>query len=259
MKLLGINASHRGERGITARLLARLGEGALQAGAEFETLALARLKINRCLSCHQCQEDKHHLQCVYHDKDDARIVFDHMAGADLLIFATPIYMMTMSGLMKNLLDRTYCTMDVSDARMMGGLIHHHVNPAISQKPFVTLLVCSNLETLSWRNAAEYFRIYARFMEARQAGLLVRNASDLFVAQGAEAMQRRFPKIPQVWAAFEQAGRELAERGAVSPQTARRASQEVIPVPFSGLLKRLPWVRRRVVQALNDPSFWERES
>jgi hypothetical protein len=71
-------------------------------------------------------------------------------------------------------------------------------------------VCSNLERLSWRNATEYFRIYARFMEARQAGLLVRNASELFAAQNAEAMQRRFPKIPQVWAAVQQ-----AERGAVS--------------------------------------------
>jgi NAD(P)H-dependent FMN reductase len=256
MKLLALNASHRGEKGITARLLARLGEGAQQAGAGFETLTLARLKINRCLSCRHCQEDKNHLQCVYNDKDDARFVFDRMAEADLLIFATPIYLMTMSGLLKNLLDRTYATMDISDVRLMGGLIHHHVNPAISRKPFVTLLVCSNLENLSWRNAAEYFRIYARFMEARQVGLLVRNASDLFAAQHAEAMQRRFPKIPQVWAAFEQAGRELAERGAVSWQTARRASQEVIPVPFFGLLKHLPWVRRRVVQVLNDPSFWE---
>jgi multimeric flavodoxin WrbA len=42
MKLLALNASHRGERGITARLLARLGEGAQQAGAGFETLTLAR-------------------------------------------------------------------------------------------------------------------------------------------------------------------------------------------------------------------------
>jgi len=38
MKLLALNASHRGERGINARLLARLGEGAQQAGAGFETL-----------------------------------------------------------------------------------------------------------------------------------------------------------------------------------------------------------------------------
>jgi hypothetical protein len=35
-----------------------------------------------------------------------------------------------------------------------------------------------------------------------------------------------------------------------------ASQEVIPAPFFGLLKHLPWVLRRVVQVLNDPSFWE---
>jgi hypothetical protein len=25
--------------------------------------------------------------------------------------------------------------------------------------------------------------------------------------------------------------------------------------FFGLLKRLPWVRRRVMQVLNGPSFW----
>ena len=42
MKILALNASHRGERGITARLLSRLGEGAQQAGAGFETLSLAR-------------------------------------------------------------------------------------------------------------------------------------------------------------------------------------------------------------------------
>ena len=47
MKLLALNASHRGERGITARLLSLLGEGALRAGPGFETLTLAGLRINR--------------------------------------------------------------------------------------------------------------------------------------------------------------------------------------------------------------------
>ena len=54
MNLLALNASHRGQRGITARLVAFLSEGGQQAGAGVETLSLARLKINRCLSCHQC-------------------------------------------------------------------------------------------------------------------------------------------------------------------------------------------------------------
>jgi hypothetical protein len=44
---------------------------------------------------------------------------------------------------------------------------------------VTLVVCSNLEDETWKNVTSYFRTYAKFMEVRQVGGLVRNASLLF--------------------------------------------------------------------------------
>ena len=50
----------------------------------------------------------------------------------------------------------------------------------------------------------------------------------------------FPKIAEVNAAFVQAGRELALGGRISAAAARRASQEIVPVPLFGLLKRLPF-------------------
>jgi hypothetical protein len=55
-------------------------------------------------------------------------------------------------------------MDVTDARLSNGLIHHHINPAISSKPFVPLVVCSNLEHETTKNITSYFKTYARFME-----------------------------------------------------------------------------------------------
>jgi NAD(P)H-dependent FMN reductase len=180
-------------------------QGAEETGAIWETLNLAQLKINRCLSCFQCQKKENHPTCVYKEKDDARLVFDKLSAASLVIYVTPIYLMTMSGLMKNLFDRMYSTMNVSESRLTGGLIHHHIDPSISSKSFLPLIVCGNLETSSWKNAADYFRIYARFMEAPQAGLLVRNASQLFDVDGNPHLLRPFPKVRDVLSTYRQAG------------------------------------------------------
>jgi len=52
----------------------------------------------------------------------------------------------MSSLLKCLRERMYDTMDISDVHLSNGLIHSHINPATSPKPFVTLVVCDNGET-----------------------------------------------------------------------------------------------------------------
>jgi hypothetical protein len=55
MRIIVINGSHRGDRGLTRFFLDGLGRGATQAGAEFEVITLARLKIKRCLSTRSTQ------------------------------------------------------------------------------------------------------------------------------------------------------------------------------------------------------------
>ncbi len=254
MKILAINASHRGDRGQTRFFLNLLGRGASEAGAQYEVVSLARLEINRCLSCHRCQTGETHLVCVYDDKDDVRGVLDKMAAADVLIFATPIYLMNMTGLLKTFLDRLYSTMDVTQGELSdSGLIHHHVNPAISSKPFVTLVVCSNVEEESWRSVTAYFRIYARFMNAPQVGVLVRNAAGLFGQMDDPEIGRQFPRLAEICQACEGAGRELATLGRIRSSTQRRANQEVVSLPFFRLLKRFRVVKRRVL-AVSD-SLW----
>jgi len=46
---------------------------------------------------------------VYDGKDDVRAVFKKMAEADLIIYATPVYVFGMSGLLKIFLERMYAT------------------------------------------------------------------------------------------------------------------------------------------------------
>jgi multimeric flavodoxin WrbA len=253
MRIVAVNSSHRGNKGFTRFFIDRVLQGASEAGADCEVITLAKLKINRCLSCYRCQTGEPHLVCVYNDKDDVRMIFDKMSSVDIIIFATPVYLMNMTGLLKTLLDRMYSTMDINDARLSSGLIHHHINPAISSKPFVILVVCSNLEDETWKNVTSYFRTYAKFMETRQVGSLVRNASLLFDYANNPALGKDFPKIFKVCKAYEQAGRELATLGYIQHRTQRKANQEVVPLPFFSVLKHFRPIKKRVIEYMrNEP-------
>ena len=250
MKILAINASHRGDKGHTHFLIGKLFQGAAASGAECEAITLAKLKINHCLACGQCHTGGHLLQCIYDDKDDVRAVFRKMAGADILIYGTPVYIFGMSGLLKVFFDRMNATGDTLDLRMSEkGLIFHHIDRAICSKPFVALVCCDNVETETPRNVLSYFRTFSRFMDAPQVGVLVRNGGRLSGYGSDSGTQERFPKILEVYAAYEQAGRDLAKEGRIRRGTQRRANQEIIPVPFFGLLKRLPFrpLKRRFIE------------
>lgn len=50
---------------------------------------------------------KSYLKYVYHEKDDVARLFDIMREADRLIYATPVYIFTMTGLMKTLFHQGY--------------------------------------------------------------------------------------------------------------------------------------------------------
>ena len=131
MKVLAINASHRGDKGHSHFLIDKLLHGAAAAGAECEAITLANLKINRCLACGHCHTDDHSLRCAFDDKDDVRAVFEKVAGADILIYATPVCVFGMSGLLKTFIDQMNATGNTLDLRMSKkGLMFHDIDHAI---------------------------------------------------------------------------------------------------------------------------------
>ncbi len=249
MKILALNASHRGDQGHTRFLIDKLFAGATAVGAECEVVTLAKVKINRCLGCDRCHT-VHPLQCVYDDKDGVRAIFRKMAAADLLVYATPIYVFGMSGLLKTLIDRLNGTCDTHDLRVTeSGLFFHHVDRTICGKPFVTLVCCDNIEVETPKSVLAYFHTFSKFMDAPQVGVLVRNGGMLAGYGHDPTRARQFPKLAEVYAAYEQAGRELTTKGRIRAATQRRANQEIIPVPLFGILKRLPFkpLKRKFVE------------
>lgn len=250
MKILAINSSFRAERGYTDFLTQLLFIGARGAGAECETVYLSKLKINHCLACDRCQDSARQVEspvnagpdfeltCVYAEKDDAHLVFEKMRQADLIIYATPVYVFNISSLLKNFLERFYGLANCHYLRATStGLLFHHIDPGVMRKPFIALIVCDNLEDETPATARRYFKAFSRFMEADERGVLVRNAGSL-TGFGDDADTKQFPAIKEVYAAYRRAGRELVENGRISRGTQRTANQEVLPVPFFHVIKQI---------------------
>jgi multimeric flavodoxin WrbA len=102
LKVLGISASPRRE-GNSDLLLRQALSGAQQAGAVAEYLRLCDYKIGGCRECYNCTATGN---CA--TQDDYQPILDKMLEADRLIFATPVFFMTVSAQAKLLIDRGQC-------------------------------------------------------------------------------------------------------------------------------------------------------
>ena len=236
MKILAINGSHRGNRGLCGHYIRLLFRGAEQAGADCECVELSRLSINRCLACGHCQQETSRFECVYENKDDVHAIFEKMRSADLLIYATPVYVFGMSGLLKTFLDRLYATGISNEFKAtQSGLLFHSIDSELCSRPFVPLICCDNMEYESSASVVAYFNVFSKFMDASQRGLLIRNGGKFIQQPDADVVLRKKERIET---AFIKAGYELASMGKIRASTQRGASQEVIPVPFFHWIKRI---------------------
>jgi multimeric flavodoxin WrbA len=102
LKVLGISTSPR-LKGNSDLLLRQALSGAEQAGSQVEYVRLCDYKIDGCHECYACSATG---QCQV--KDDYQQVLDKMLQADRIIFATPVFFMTVSAQAKLLIDRGQC-------------------------------------------------------------------------------------------------------------------------------------------------------
>lgn len=250
MKLVAINGSHRGTRGYTHFLIEKIFRGAREKGATCEEITLAELKINICKGCSVCNTEKHLLKCIYKEKDDVAMIFDKMSEADILIYATPIYVFNMSGLMKVLFDRMNSTGNSSDLRLSeSGMFFHHISKDIYSKPFVTLICHDNFENEMSKNVVSYFRTFSKFMDAPQAGTIIRCLGKLTGHGKNSEKEKQYPEILESYKAIELAGKELVTKGKISAKTQKTASQDIIPVPFFSILKNFRRVKKKALEKL----------
>ena len=100
MKILGINASPRGSKSQTRKLVQAVLDGASSQGAAVELVDLSRLKMEYCNACGVCYETG---KCV--KKDDLQTLYKKILSADGLVMGSPNYFRSVTAPMKTMIDR----------------------------------------------------------------------------------------------------------------------------------------------------------
>jgi multimeric flavodoxin WrbA len=100
MKILGINASPKGEKSQTRRLVMGVLEGARQSGADVTFIDICSLDIHYCTACGTCYAKG---ECI-HD-DDFPMLLEKMLDADGIVLGSPNYIQQVTAQLKTMLDR----------------------------------------------------------------------------------------------------------------------------------------------------------
>ncbi|HPM62614.1 MAG TPA: flavodoxin family protein, partial [Methanoregulaceae archaeon] len=121
MRIVAFNGSPRAEQSNTHVMVSSFLAGAEDAGADTENVFLAKYTINHCLGCFGCWL-KTPGTCV--QSDDMEELIKKYLAADIVIFATPLYIDNVSGIMKNFMDRLIPMGDPHFEKDSNGEVRH---------------------------------------------------------------------------------------------------------------------------------------
>ncbi len=108
MKVIALNGSARGKKGVTWKLLDSLLKGLSEGGATVKEFQIKEMNISPCRACLTCMH-KTPGQCA--QRDDMDQIYPALKESDLFVMGTPVYTDNMSAQMKTVTDRCICGMD----------------------------------------------------------------------------------------------------------------------------------------------------
>ncbi|MFH2203279.1 MAG: flavodoxin family protein [Elusimicrobiota bacterium] len=209
MKITAFNGSARASKGNTHILVEAFLGGAAAAGAEVENVLLAEKKIKHCRGCFKCWT-RTPGKCAM--PDDMAELLPRFAHSDIVVFATPLYVDNVSGLMKNFMDRMVPLIDPHFAKDSAGE-YRHVK-AVGVPKIVVISNCGFPEQSHFQVLKLLFRRIARNMHSEVIAEIYRGEGELLRVESAmlRFMLRGYMK------AVRAAGREVVENGAISEPT-----------------------------------------
>ncbi len=244
MKIVALNGSHKTVDGNTQLILDHLLAGAAEEGTVTETIRLSACDVKPCLACEWCQRQNSY-QCVQDGKDDFLKIIEDFATADIIVFATPIYVFQMSSKLRVFFERMYGRGKNNIKEFSkANLFFHDVDHETLSKPFVSIITSSNMEKLTTLSTELFFEAYSAFMDAPQVGSIVRNGWALLQRNELDG------KLERILRDVRLAGRQLAIKGCISRKTEKRIRVNALPVPklVFNVLKKIPKTREKILES-----------
>lgn len=222
MKITAFNGSPRAERGNTHVMVEAFLAGAREAGAETDNVFLAKKKIAPCIACYSCWM-KTPGKCA--QRDDMDELLDKVIASDVVVFATPVYVDNVTGIMKDFMDRLIAIGDPHWERDENGECRHLMrNPKPAK--IVVISNCGFPQQSHFQVIRLYYRRVARNIHAELIAEVYRDGGALLTTSTPELL----PLVARYKKLVERAGREVVEQSRLSPETIAKLEEPLLPSP-----------------------------
>jgi multimeric flavodoxin WrbA len=217
MKITSFNGSPKADRSNTHLMVEALLAGARAAGAEVENVFLARKTIRPCTACLACWSKT---PGVCAQRDDMEELLSKVIASDVVVFATPLFVDNVSGIMKNFMDRLVPITRPHWEKDENGECRH---PMRHGRPSKIVALSNNgfPQQVHFQVLRLLFRRLARTMHAELVAEVYRDGGGLLTMPVAAPAVARYREV------LERAGREIVERSALSPETMAWLEQPLV--------------------------------
>jgi len=220
MKIIAFNGSPRGKRGNTYIMVEEFLKGAEEAGAQVEQVLLVEKKISNCRGCFRCWV-KTPGECVI--DDDMKLLLERIMVIDVIVFATPLYVDNVTGIMKNFMDRILPLGDPHLVKDEKGECRHPARHGKTPK-IAVISNCGFPEQSQFQVLQLLFKRVARNMHSEVIAEIYRGEGEL--------LKQSDPKLNPILDNYKdvlrKAGREVVERSGLSDQTIEELKKPIVP-------------------------------
>ncbi|MBU2598723.1 MAG: flavodoxin family protein [Actinobacteria bacterium] len=220
MKITVFNGSHRGKNGNTHVMVEEFLYGARDVGAEVENIFLIKKEIKPCLSCFTCWV-KTPGKCII--KDDMKDLLSKFMSSDIVVFATPIYVDNITGIMKIFIDRLIPLIDPHYERDEEGECRH--TKRFEKYPkFVVISNCGYPEQSHFQVLSLLFKRIARNIHSEVIAEIYRGGGWLY--KTSLISDPLFCKYKEL---LREAGEEIVKNLKLSKKTISKLKEPIISV------------------------------
>jgi multimeric flavodoxin WrbA len=207
LKITAFNGSPRAGKGNTHVMVEAFLAGAREAGAEVENVFLADKTIKHCTGCFKCWSTTPG-KCAI--SDDMNGLLEKYLASDVVVFATPLYIDNVSGMMKCFMDRL---VPVGDPHLEfdGNGETRHVRRYEKYPDFVVISNCGFPEQSQFQVLRLLFRRIARNMHAKVLAEIYKSAGAV-LGRPPEPLKEAVGYFLKL---LSKAGRQIAEGSEVS--------------------------------------------
>jgi len=219
MKITVFNGSPQAERGNTHVMVEAFLEGARAAGAETENIFLAHKTIHHCAGCYTCWL-KTPGKCAI--RDDMAELLPKLQGSNLVVFATPLYVDNVTGIMKNFMDRMIPVADPYFEKDAGGECRHKTTGKVPR--IMVISNCGFPEQSHFQVLRLLFRRIARNMSTELVGEIYRGGGAILK----EKFVWMWLLIRRYKGLLRKAGGEVVKNGRISGKLQEELEKPLIP-------------------------------